>query len=91
MTTFALIVGVIVALIIQPGHGVDTGIIKGGDISKYTQTGFSWLRFLRDNSTLQVLIIALILGVSLNYYQKKKPVIDFLHLVGKWVFYALSR
>src|SRR5580765_2282667 len=34
VTTFALIIGIAVALLIQPGHGVNVGSIKGGDISK---------------------------------------------------------
>src|SRR6266568_2455015 len=45
VTSFALIIGVLVAIVIQPGHGITIGNIKGGDISKYTQTGFSWLKF----------------------------------------------
>src|SRR6266498_96771 len=61
VTSFALVIGVLVALVIKPGHGVATGTMKGGDISKYTQTGFSWLKFLRENSTLQVLGVALFL------------------------------
>src|SRR5438046_4066920 len=36
VTTFALIIGVTVALLIQPGHGVNVSSIKESDISKYT-------------------------------------------------------
>ncbi len=35
VTTFALLAGVVVAMLIQPGHGVDTTSVKGGDVSKY--------------------------------------------------------
>ncbi|MBS1654995.1 MAG: cation:dicarboxylase symporter family transporter, partial [Bacteroidetes bacterium] len=35
VTTFALIIGVIVAMIIRPGHGVITSSVQAGDISKY--------------------------------------------------------
>ena len=72
VTTFALIIGVIVALVIKPGHGIITNNIKGGDISKYTQTSFSWLKFLKENSTLQVLIVAILFGIGLNYLRYKK-------------------
>ena len=91
VTTFALIVGVLVAIMIQPGAGVNTANIKEGDISKYTQTSFSWLKFLRDNSTLQVLIAAIIAGMVLNYYKHRQPIIDFLHLLAKYVFRAFHK
>jgi aerobic C4-dicarboxylate transport protein len=89
VTTFALLIGVMVALLIRPGHGVSTIAMKGGDISKYTQTPFSWLNFLKENSTLQVLIVALIIGIALNYYEYRKAVTDVLHLIAKYVFKAL--
>ena len=89
VTTFALIIGVIVGLIIQPGNGVDTAHVKAGDISNYTQTKFSWLKFLKENSTLMVLIVALVAGITLNYYKQKEKIIDVLKLVSKYIFKAL--
>jgi aerobic C4-dicarboxylate transport protein len=90
VTTFALIIGVAVALIIQPGHGVATNNIRGDEIAKYTQKdAFSWIKFLRNNSTLQVLIAALILGILLNYYKHKKKITDILQWLAKYVFKAL--
>jgi aerobic C4-dicarboxylate transport protein len=91
VTTVALIIGVFVALIIQPGHGVATASMKGGDISKYTQTRFSWFKFLKDNSTLQVLIVALLSGIILNYSKHKKKITDFLHLIARYIFKALHK
>jgi len=90
VTTFALIVGVLAALLVRPGYGVSTTAMKG-DISKYTQTGFSWLKFLRDNSTLQVLIGALIIGIILNYYQHRRKITDVLQVIAKYVFKALHK
>jgi aerobic C4-dicarboxylate transport protein len=89
VTTFALIIGIVVALLIRPGHGIVTNNLKGGDISKYTQTSFSWLKFLKENSTLQVLIIAILVGIGLNYARSKKIITDFLHLIAKYVFRIL--
>lgn len=89
VTTFALIIGIIVGLIIQPGNGVDTAHIKSEDISNYTQTKFSWLKFLKDNSTLMVLIIALVTGIILNYYKHKERIIEFLKFISKYVFKGL--
>lgn len=91
VTTFALIIGVSVALIIQPGHGIITNSIKGGDISKYAQTEFSWIKFLRDNSTLQVLAAAIILGIVFNYSKYRQTISDFLRIVSGYVFRALHK
>jgi len=89
VTTFALIIGVIVALVIKPGHGIITNNIKGGDISKYTQTNFSWLKFLKENSTLQVLVVAILFGIGLNYLRYKKDITGVLQLIAKYVFKIL--
>ncbi|MEP6700798.1 MAG: cation:dicarboxylase symporter family transporter [Bacteroidota bacterium] len=90
VTTFALITGIAVALLIQPGHGVDASKIKASDISNYTKAdAFSWIRFLKTNSTLQVLIAALLLGIIFNYYKHRQRVADFLQRISKYVFKAL--
>lgn len=93
VTTFALIIGVAVALVIQPGNGVDTTAVKGGDISSYTQSGesFSLWKFFKENSTLQVLLVALLSGVLLNFYEKRDKVIAFLQKISKYVFKGLHK
>jgi len=88
VTTVALIIGVVVGLVIKPGHGIITNNVKG-DISKYTQTSFSWLKFLKENSTLQVLIVAIVFGVGLNYLRFKKNITDVLQRIAKYVFKIL--
>ena len=89
VTTFALLVGMIVAMIIQSGNGVDTTSVKGGDISQYTHRSLSEL--MRKNSTILVLIIAIIAGIGLNYYSKKEPVIIFLKKLSKYIFIGLHK
>jgi aerobic C4-dicarboxylate transport protein len=89
VTTFALIIGVAVALIIKPGHGISTRNIKTGDVTKYTNAEFSWLKFLEDNSTLQVLIVALVLGIALNGSKHHEKITEFLKLAAKYVFKIL--
>ena len=93
VTTFALIIGVAVANIIRPGDGVTTDNLKGTDISKYTKSSeaFSWWKFFMDNSTLQVLALALILGVFLSNYAGRQKVIDFLNPISKFIFEALHK
>ncbi|HMG94442.1 MAG TPA: cation:dicarboxylase symporter family transporter [Chryseolinea sp.] len=92
VTTFALIVGVAVALIIKPGSGIDTSSVQGGDVSRYTSGGaFSFWNFLRDNSTLQTLLVACLTGVVLNYYSRKERIVSTLQKISKYVFKGLHK
>jgi aerobic C4-dicarboxylate transport protein len=93
VTTFALLVGVLIALIIHPGSGVDAAAVKGADISRYVQGGksFTFWQFLTHNSTLLVLIVAIISGVALNYYRRKEAVVSFLKKISRYIFMGLHR
>jgi aerobic C4-dicarboxylate transport protein len=92
VTTVALLIGVVVANVIRPGDGVNTEGVKG-DISKYTQSAaeFSWLKFLQDNSTLQVLIAAIIFGVIMSKYSGRQVIMDKLAIASKYLFKGLHR
>ncbi len=92
VTTFALAIGVIAAYVIQPGKIDKTGL-DIQDASKYTtnpQTEFSWWTFFMDNFTLQVLVLAIISGIALNYYSKREKIVDKLYIASKYVFRALK-
>jgi aerobic C4-dicarboxylate transport protein len=91
VTTFALIIGIIAAWLIQPGNGINTSTVQGGDISKYTAgaTEFSWLKFLRDNITIQVLLLSILFGIFLSKYKGRDKIIKPLSIVSKYVFKAL--
>ncbi len=93
VTTIALVIGVLVANIIQPGTGVMTEAIKGGDISKYTKSAgdFSWWKFFWDNVTLQVLVVAITLGVVISNYSVRERVVDFLTPISKKIFWGLHK
>ena len=93
VTTFALLIGIVAAMLIKPGNGVDTTAVKSGDISGFTKSSeaFSWWKFLQDNSTLQVLIIALLIGIALNFYSKRESIIRFLQKAAKIVFKGLHK
>lgn len=90
VTTFALLIGIAVAHFIQPGAGV-TPQTGGIDISKYTRGAaeFSWWEFLKENSTLQVLLVSIVCGMVLSRYGKKERIVAGLNLVSKYVFTAL--
>jgi aerobic C4-dicarboxylate transport protein len=92
VTTISLTIGIWVALILKPGN-IDRTKIPISDVSKFTTQGngtFSWLKFLQDNITIQILIVAIIIGISLNLFSKKKPIIDLLNVGSKFVFKILK-
>ncbi|HVZ57901.1 MAG TPA: cation:dicarboxylase symporter family transporter [Chitinophagaceae bacterium] len=92
VTTLALGAGVLAALLIRPGQGTSTALAAGSDVSAYTRAGgFSWSRFLLDNSTLQVLLVALVAGMVLNRYGSKDRIVDLLHRVARYLFSALHK
>ncbi len=70
LTTICLAIGIIVANIIQPGKIDKTGL-PVQDASKYISKagkGIDWSKFFMDNFTLQVLVVAIIAGITLNFY-----------------------
>jgi aerobic C4-dicarboxylate transport protein len=93
VTSFALIVGVLVANTIRPGDGVTTTNIAGGDISKYTKSAsdFSWWKFFWDNVTLQILVLAIVFGIVMSNSQNRQKVVDFLAPISKKIFWALHK
>ena len=91
VTTFALAIGIIVALIVKPGHINREGLAIQ-DASKYTKQAehaFDWLKFFMNNFTLQVLVLALIAGIVLNYSKKREARVLFLEKISKLVYKLL--
>jgi aerobic C4-dicarboxylate transport protein len=91
VTTLALLIGIGVAYLIRPGAGVATGRPDGAGISQYTQRAgeFSWLHFLADNLTLQVLLVSIVAGMVLSRYAGRQRIIERLHWVSRYVFKGL--
>ena len=91
VTTLALIIGIIVANVIQPGRGVNTHAVTGGDISTYTKgaSAFGLWQFLKDNFTIQVLLFSIAFGIFLSKYRGRQKIIRVLSIVSKYVFKAL--
>lgn len=92
VTTFALLIGIVVANLIRPGDGVSTANITT-DVSKYAakSANFSWWKLVMDNSTLQVLLVAIVLGFFLSHYSGRQRVINFLQPISKKIFWALHK
>ena len=91
VTTIALLIGIVVAYFIQPGAGVNTNAIEGGDISKFTKSAeaFSWLKFLKDNLTIQVLIFSILFGIFLSKFKGKDKIIEPMKFASKYIFKGL--
>jgi aerobic C4-dicarboxylate transport protein len=91
VTTFALVIGIAVAYLIQPGK-VDKSGLSIQDPAKFTANpkAFSWMDFFLANTTLQVLTAAIIVGVALNFIKQRESVILFLGRLSKIVFTGLK-
>lgn len=93
VTTAALIIGIVVANIIQPGKGVVTAATATKDIDAYKEKAadFNWWQFFMDNSTLQVLVFAILFGVVLSKISRATKLISYLSIASKYVFKGLHR
>ena len=91
VTTIALLIGVLVSWIIEPGHGVNTQAVTGGDISKYTAgaQAFSWWSFLRDNLTIQVLLFSIVFGMIVSQRKDKERITAPLYKASRIIFKGL--
>ncbi len=92
VSTLALAIGIAVAYFFEPGKIDNTGL-PIQDASKYTQGAsedFSWLQFFLSNLTFQVLLVAIIVGVALNFYKHRDQTILVLERFSKVVFLGLK-
>lgn len=92
VTTFALAIGITVAYVLQPGN-IDKTKVQLQDPTKFTKaasSGFDWLHFFSSNLTLQVLLVAIITGILLNFSRYRIKVIEKLSFVSHIVFTGLK-
>lgn len=92
VTTFALLIGLVVAYIIRPGDGVSTSQMGDASAVSSYQKGaesFSWLQFFMDNLTIQVLVFSILFGIILSKLKAKISIINGLTFASKYVFKAL--
>jgi aerobic C4-dicarboxylate transport protein len=91
VTTLALVIGVAIAYLVQPGAGIDTSGVQLADVSKYQNSSeVSMMSFFRENSTIQFLIGSIIVGVLLSRSSKKVIILFFIQKVSQFLFMALG-
>ena len=91
ITTVALLIGIIVGYLLEPGASVNTSIVAKGDISKYSSgnVSISWAQFFQDNLTIQVLLFAIIAGVVVSKVKYKDAILSKVYWSSKYVFRGL--
>ena len=91
VTTFALTLGLLVAHFFKPGD-IDLTGLTPKDASQYTQNPqtFSWLSFFLSNLTLQVLVVALIVGIVISNLKQRSKIVLSLENASHYVFKVLK-
>jgi aerobic C4-dicarboxylate transport protein len=92
VSTFSLAIGILMAILVKPGN-IDKSNLQIENASKYTSApskGFDWLEFFLSNLTLQVLLAAIIIGITLNYSKYRNVAVTNLSKVSKIVFAGLK-
>jgi aerobic C4-dicarboxylate transport protein len=101
VSTFALIIGLLVAHAVKPGSGIDVSHLNKGDISQYTKSGkeMNWVDFFvgiipsnvfdafAKGEILQVVFFAILFGVALmGLGEYGKPMTDWLERLSRVFF-----
>jgi aerobic C4-dicarboxylate transport protein len=92
VTTLSLGIGIVLANIIKPGRIGKSGL-PVSDASKYTKhatAGFDWKQFFLSNLTLQILLLAIIVGIIVSLLKQREKIISWLEPITKFVFMLLK-
>ena len=90
VSTLSLAIGVIVALWLKPGSINKEGI-QMQDPSKYTASpDFHIWAIIKTNANLQILVLAIIVVLILNFLNKKEKYIHILGRITHYVFIGLK-
>lgn len=90
VSTLSLAIGVLVALWLKPGNINKEGL-QMQDPSKYTKAiDFDLLSIIGQNTNLQVLLAAILLGFVLNYLPKREVYVHQLGKITQVVFIGLK-
>ncbi len=98
VTTFALLIGIVVAYIVRAGEGVEPP--SADDLEMYrakfegyqkNAQSYSMWHFLQDNLLLQVLLVSVILGIVITQLPatRKEQIINWLKKLSPYMFGVL--
>jgi aerobic C4-dicarboxylate transport protein len=91
VTSFALLIGILIASLVQPGKIDRTGLALA-DASAYTghaAKGMDWIQFFKSNLTLQVLLLAIVTGIVISLVPAREKIVHWLEPITRRVFKAL--
>ncbi len=92
VSTISLAIGILMAVLIKPGN-IDRSHLQIQNASKYTNApakGFDWINFFMSNLIIQVLVVAIIIGIILNYSKHREKAVSGLSYASKIVFKGLK-
>ncbi|OWK69078.1 cation:dicarboxylate symporter family transporter [Pedobacter sp. AJM] len=92
VSTISLAIGILMAVLIKPGN-IDKSHLQIQNASRYTSApagGFDWINFFMSNLTIQVLVVAIIAGIILNYSRYREKAVRGLSYASKIVFKGLK-
>jgi aerobic C4-dicarboxylate transport protein len=92
VSTLTLAIGVAVAYFFEPGS-IDKSGLDLQDASTYTRNAsehFSWVQFFLSNLTLQVLVVAIVVGIYLNFCKHRDHAVLVLERFYTFVFLGLK-
>jgi aerobic C4-dicarboxylate transport protein len=90
VSTLSLAIGVVVALWLKPGN-INKDGLQIQDPSKYTKAShFDLIGIIAQNTNLQVLLAAIVLGFALNYLSDREKYIHNLGRLTHYVFIGLK-
>lgn len=102
VTTMALLIGLVIVSIVQPGAGmnVDPNTLDTKSVAQYTTSGqaLSTVDFIMNiipdqmvnafakGEVLQILLVAIMFGLALATFEKGKPVVEAFHYLSHILF-----
>src|SRR5712671_6591907 len=102
VTTLALVIGLVIVTIVQPGAGInaDPATLDAKSVAQYTTSGeqLSTIDFFMNiipdqmvnafakGEILEILLIAIMFGLGLATFEKGKPVLDAFHNISHILF-----
>jgi aerobic C4-dicarboxylate transport protein len=106
VTTLALVIGLVIVTIVQPGAGInaDPATLDAKAVAQYTTSGAQlstvdfFMNIIPDQlvsafargEILQILLVAIMFGLALATFERGQPVLDAFHYISHILFNMLG-